>query len=180
MPLFGGKFASVVSHGVASTASKFGSVTASRETMPAITGLPLFRGPQIKEMDLAEDRLAKITSQSLNFVTGIDLTATGTTTLFTAPSDQAALIFGVLLQVTAANTVTVAPDVSLGLNPSTANVFDTESLIGFNAVDDLYIYWANKHTAVTVANGGLLDLDVSVAATATTLTTTARVLGLLI
>jgi len=141
--------------------------------------MTLFRGPQLDFTDINEDRLAKETTHALGAVTGIDLTTTGVTTVFTAPSGKIALIFGVLLEATDADTVTVVPQISLGLNPSTTNIFPTETLINFDTTGDLYLYWANVHKAVTVVDGGILDLDVVMAATATTLDVTARILGIL-
>jgi len=140
----------------------------------------LLRGPQIKEADLTEDRLSNITSYTISTITSIDLTATGTTTVYTAPADQTALIIGIIFQATATDTVTVVPQVSAGLNPSTDNVFAIESLVGFDAVDDLFVFWAKLNKAVVVADGGVLDLDVSVAATATNLIATARVIGIVV
>ena len=145
-----------------------------------ISDAPLLRGPQVKSRDLNEDRLLRTTSYVLDTVTAIDLTATGTTTLLTAPNDQSALILGVILQATQADTVTVAPQVSVGLNPSTDNVFATEPLVGFDTVDALYYMWSNTNKAVVIPASGVLDLDVSVAATATSLEATARVIGILV
>jgi hypothetical protein len=140
----------------------------------------LLRGPQISEGTLAEDRLVRTTAYVLDTTASIDLTSTGTTTIYTAPSTKTALIFGVILQVTTADTVTVVPDASIGLNPSTDNVFAVETLTSLDAVDELYHFWANIHKAVAISNGGVLDLDVDTAATATTLTATARVIGIVL
>jgi hypothetical protein len=145
-----------------------------------VSEILLLRGPQIAEGTLAEDRLVKTTAYALETTTDIDLTSTGVTTVYTAPSDKTALIFGVILQVTAADTVTGAPGVSVGLNPSTDNVFAVETLTALDAVGELYHYWANIHKAVAISNGGVLDLDVDAAATATTLTATARVIGIVL
>jgi hypothetical protein len=140
----------------------------------------LFRSGQIRDQELDEDRLSKTTSHAINSVASVDLTSATTTTIFTAPSDKTALIIGVILEVTAANTVTVPPQVSVGLNPSTTNVFAVETLINLDAVNNSYVYWANLNKAVTVANGGILDLDVAVASTATSLVATARVVGIIL
>jgi len=141
---------------------------------------PLYRSAQIAFQTINEDRLSRTTFHAINSVTDIDLTSATTTTIFTAPSDKTALILGVILEVTAADTITVPPQVSIGLNPSTTDVFAIETLITLDAVNDSYVYWANIHKAVSVANSGVLDLDVGVAATATTLVVTARVIGLLV
>ena len=139
----------------------------------------LLRGPQIAEGALTEDRLVKRTAYALETTASIDLTTTGTTTIYTAPADKTALIFGVILQVTTANTVTIVPNASVGLNPSADNVFAKETLTTLDAVDELYHFWANVHKAVAVSNGGILDLEVE-GATATALVATARVIGIVL
>jgi len=145
-----------------------------------ISDAPLLRGPQIKINDLNEDRLVKVTSYVLDTVINIDLTSTGITTLFTAPSDKKALVLGVILQATSADTVTVAPQVSVGLNPSTNNVFATEPLVSFDTAGSVYHFWNYINKATVVPASGVLDLNVSVAATATSLIASARVVGILV
>ena len=145
-----------------------------------VSEFPLLRGPQSLFEGIGEDRLAKITVHALGTVAGIDLTASGVTTVFTAPADKTVLIFGVLLEATAADIVTIVPSISLGLNPSTTDVFAIEPLVTFDTVGELFSIWPSINKAVTIADGGVLDLDVAVAATATTLTATARVIGIIL
>jgi uncharacterized membrane protein (DUF441 family) len=157
----------------------------SSSLSPGVDGIilalpwPLYRSGQIQQTELAEDRLANVTSRVISTIPSIDLTATGITTLYTAPASKTALIFGVILQATAADTITVAPQVSAGLNPSTDNIFAVESLVGLTTVGGTFVYWANLNKAVTVSNGGVLDLNVSVASTATALMVTARVIAII-
>jgi hypothetical protein len=133
------------------------------------------RGPQVEPYDLELDRLANITSASLSIIAGVDLTAIATTALYTAP--QKSYILGVLIRVTAANSVTVPADASIGVNPSTDNLFAEEQLISLDVVDDLYGFWANVGTGTILNASDQLDLVVTTGATASSLIATVYVIG---
>jgi hypothetical protein len=133
------------------------------------------RGPQIEPYDLELDRLANITSASLAIIADIDLTSIATTPLFTAT--QKTYVLGVLLRVTTADTVTVVAEASIGVNPSTNDMFANEQLVNFDAVDDLYTFWNNVNTGIIMNTAEQLDLSVNTGATATSLTTVAYVIG---
>lgn len=133
------------------------------------------RGPQIEPFGLQLDRLANITSASLATVASIDLTAVATTALFTAT--QKTYVLGVLLRVTTADTVTAVAEASIGVNPSTNNLFANEQLVSLDAVDDLYIFWNNANAGTILNTAQQLDLSVNTGATATTLVATAYVIG---
>ena len=141
---------------------------------------PLIRGNQIAPQTLTEDRMANITSYQLASQSGISLTAAVTTPIYTVPTGVTALITGIILEVTAADTITSNPEVSIGVNPSTTNIFATEPLIALDTVGKVYYYWANLNNAVVAVAGSQIDLDVSIAATATALEVTARILGILV
>jgi len=148
-------------------------------TMQLLRGTPLndlgIRGPQIEPFDLQLDRLANITSAVLSITASIDLTTIATTALFTAT--QKTYVLGVLLRVTTADTVTAVAEASVGVNPSTNNVFANEPLINIDAVDDLYTFWNNTNTGTILNTSQQLDLSVNTGATATTLVATAYVIG---
>lgn len=134
------------------------------------------RGPQIEEADLELDRLTNATGATLATVGGINLTLTATIPLFTAT--QKTHVFGVLLRATTANTVTVFPTVSIGVNPSTNNVFADTTLSEFSQVDDLYTFWQNLNTGTILYGSDQLDLTINTAATANSLVATAYVIGI--
>ena len=138
----------------------------------------IIRGPQTEAGNLALDRLINITSNTLSTTTGIDLTATGTTALFTAT--QKTYILGVLLQITSADTVTVVAEASIGVNPSIDNIFANESLVVFDAVGDMYTFWNNLNTSIILSSSNVLEISVNTAATAVELVATAYVIGVLL
>jgi len=140
--------------------------------------LPGVRGPQVKQQDITLDRLAQPTSSTIATNVNILLTATGDTQLFTAT--QKTYILGVILRVNISNTVTVPPQVSIGVSPSTDNVFANEALINFDADNDLYTFWNNLNTATVLNASDVLQLTVNTAATATTLLAVAYVVGVVL
>ena len=143
-----------------------------------IRGAPVFagiRGPQIEPYDLQLDRLVNVTSASLAIIPDVDLTSIATTSLYIAP--QKSLILGVLLRTVVADTVTAPAEASVGVNPSTNNLFANEELISLDAVDDLYGFWGNAGTGTILNASDQLDLSVNTGATATTLTVVAYVIG---
>jgi hypothetical protein len=133
------------------------------------------RGPQIEPYDLELDRLVNITSASLAIVDDIDLTSIATTPLFTAT--QKTYVLGVILRITTADTVTVVAEASIGVNPSTNDMFANEQLVNFDAVDDLYAFWNNSNTGIILNTAEQLDLSVNTGATATSLIAVAYVIG---
>jgi hypothetical protein len=148
--------------------------------MPTLTELSKFRGAQLNSATLSEDRLAREAGYNVATITDIDLTSVATTTLYTVPSDKTLMLLGVILQVTAETTATVPPDASVGINPSTDNVFAAETLVGLNAVGKTYYFWSNLTTSTIAGPGDVIDLRVSVGATAGALDATARVVGILV
>jgi hypothetical protein len=144
------------------------------------TSFPLIRGPQIQEANVEVDRLQNITSHAVSSVVDINLTTTGLTTLYTVPSGNKFLILGVLLQAQTADTVTGDASASIGISPSTTDVFAEETLLGFNSATSTYQFWANLNKAVIANAGDVIRLDVTTGATATNLTATAYLIGLLI
>lgn len=147
-----------------------------------IHGTPIpalgIRGPQIEPGDLALDRLINIPSNSLSITAGIDLTALGTTTIFTAT--QKTYLLGVLLQITTASSVTTFANVSIGINPSINNIFTDEPLVAFDAVGEIYTFWNNLNTAVILNTSDVLQVSVNTAASAVGLVANAYVIGILL
>lgn len=140
--------------------------------------MTLIRGPQVESGNLTLDRLINITSNTLSTTTGIDLTSTGTTAIFTAT--QKTYILGVLLQITSADTVTAVAEASIGVNPSINNIFANEPLVVFDAVGDMYTFWNNLNTGIILSSSNVLEISVNTAATAVGLIVTAYVIGVLL
>jgi len=136
------------------------------------------RTEQIQLLNLDPDNLSNATGALIN-TANVDLRALGVVTIYTVPAGKKAIILGIILHAMSADTVTVAPQISVGVNPSSSNIFATEKLFNFNSVGDMYTLW-NNTTQYTIANAGeTLDLNVSTIATATALTATIRIIGIL-
>jgi hypothetical protein len=139
--------------------------------------LPGITGPQVGQSEITFDRMVNPTSFALATDVSVDLTSTGATSLFTA--SRKTYILGVILRSDAANTVTSPPQISVGINPITDNVFENESMVNFDTVDDVYTFWSNLNTAFVMNVSDQLDINVNTAATATTLTAIAYVVGII-
>ena len=93
---------------------------------------------------------------------------------------KTAIILGCLLRIKSANTVTVDAAASLGINPSTTDLFAAETLVGVQSISDVWSFWKDTSVGLVANSADLVDLDVTVAATAATLTCDVFVIGLLI
>jgi hypothetical protein len=147
-------------------------------TMQLIRGTPFIdgiRGPQVEPNDLTLDRLTSLPNHLLTIKASIDLATPGQTNLLTAA--QKLLVLGVVLRITAANTVTGPPQVSIGINPAADTLFAAENLVNLDAVGDMYTFWANLNTAMSVIPSAIVNLTVGTPATATELVATAYVIG---
>jgi hypothetical protein len=142
--------------------------------------MAILRGAQFAERGIALDRFADPLAAILTVFEDLDLTATSTTTIYTVPTGKTAIILGCLLRIKSANTVTVDAAASLGINPSTTDLFAAETLVGVQSISDVWSFWKDTSGGLVANSADLVDLDVSVAATATTLTCDVFVIGLLI
>jgi hypothetical protein len=134
------------------------------------------RGPQIEPADLQLDRLSSIVSSALARTT-VNLATTNVTPLYTAT--QKTYILGVILRITNADSVTVSAQASLGVNPSTDNLFANQTLVNLDAEDELYVFWNNLNTGVILNTTDQLDISVT-SAVAAALTATAYVIGVFV
>lgn len=110
-------------------------------------------------------------------VTGIDGTATGTTTLLTATGDT--VIDKVVLRVTAIDTLTVNPEWGVGVAAGEDDVIspaDFSIYTDLSATGQTMELRANAISRI-VASAEVLKLGIDTAATAVTLTLTAYVFG---
>ena len=137
------------------------------------------RGPQIEYRTLANDRFESDFGFLLGSTFDIDLTTTGQTTIYTVPASVGkVIILGVALEISFGLDVTVAPQVSLGVDPSTDNLFAPETLTEFTTDRSLYTFWSNLNITNIAATGSDILLDVTSASTATALFITAHVFGI--
>lgn len=137
------------------------------------------RGPQVEPKTIETNRIIPDLAASLATVGDIDLTSTGQTTLYTVPAGTSkVLVLGVVIAATYANTVTVVPEVSIGVSPSTDDIFAVELLTGFDVTPETYTFWGNLNTGHIATTGESIILNVSTAATATGLVAAARLIGI--
>lgn len=162
-----------------SQASYFGTLSSGQYQTVADRGNTL-RGPQFRLNTIALDRFASPLGAVIDTFEDLDLTATGTTTIYTVPAGNSVIITGCLIRIKTADTVTTDADVSVGINPSTTDIFDTETLVGVQSVSDFWNFWQQSSAGLIANSGALIDLDVAVAATATTLTADVYIIGLLL
>jgi len=154
--------------------------TSSNEFQVGTAGGVVLRGPQFRRNTVALDRFSSSLTSVLNVFEDLDLMTTGTTTIYTVPAGKSASILGCLLRVKSSRAVTADSDVSVGINPSTINLFSVETLTEVRGVSDVWSFWKDKSVGLLAAGGQLIDLNVSVAATAAALTCDVFIIGLLI
>jgi len=147
-----------------------------RGTLDLTNGL--IRGPQFRANTIGGDRFNNRLTSVLSTTPIIDLTSTGLTSLFTVPAGNMALIQGVILRSTFGSATTDAT-ISVGVGPSTTNLFDLQELVQVRTTYDIFSLWSDKSTTLVVQSGEQIDLDVTVAATGT-LIADAYLIGFLI
>lgn len=118
----------------------------------------------------------------LNTVSGVDLKATGQTTLYTVPSGKSAIITEIVGVISSANTVAVPPAARIGLASAYTEWMPITTFTGINATNQFFNLSSSGalliHTLFTT--GQVVKIDVTTGATATTLTGTFYVFGFLI
>ena len=140
----------------------------------------VLRGAQFSTNTVALDRFATPLAAVLAVFEDLDLTAAAASTVYTVPTGKIALIFGCLVRIKSSDTVTGDASASLGINPSTTDLFAEESMVAVQDVSDVWSFWKDTSGGLVANSGDDVDLDVTVAATATTLTCDVFVIGLLI
>lgn len=121
-------------------------------------------------------------------VTGVDLKATGQTTLFAVPNTPPLagykfMVTNVLVRVNTADTVTGAPIIRIGKSAAYTEYLTTATLTGLDAVGEYQ--WLNVYLTATDIQtqfdlGDTIKLDVTTGATATTLTADFYLFGIFI
>lgn len=112
----------------------------------------------------------------LSTTTSVDLKTTGNTTLYTVPGSTTVFVDKIIIRLTAASAITVAPVISLG-NSATANeIIANTTLTGLDTVNEI---WTISITGLSVAalTTENIVLKVQTGATATTATATVYLFG---
>jgi hypothetical protein len=115
----------------------------------------------------------------LAFVSGVDGLATGTPTLYTVPSGKTVVGFMVLVHVTAASGVTVAPSAGVGVAAGEDDIVASAVLTGLTSSGLGTLFPAKTAARVPVA-GDVIKAGIDVGGTGTTLTLAYHVLGALV
>jgi hypothetical protein len=160
-------------------ASNRGSTTfQSTRDAPIITN-GLIRGPQFRLNTIGADRFNNRLTSVLSTISPVHLTDTGTTTLYTVPTGNLALIQGVIIRSILGPATTDAT-ISLGINPSTTNLFDLQQLVNVRTINDIFSLWSDRSTTLVAQEGDQIDLDVTIAATGGSMNVTVYLIGFLI
>jgi len=113
--------------------------------------------------------------------TGVDLTATGSTGLYTVPAGKSAIITGAYIVPTTATTPGGDAVISLGTNSATFdNIVDGEVLTGLDAITELYHIVTGAGVIHLAAAAEVVTFIVDTADTGSALTSTIHLLGFLI
>jgi hypothetical protein len=153
-----------------------GAPFAHTRDAPVLYGI---RNNQVQPLGVNTDRLEDSTGAQVG-ISNVSLISTGLTTIYTVPAGKKLLLLGIVLHAMSANTVTAAPQISVGVNPSTTNIFAAETLFSFDAIGDMYTLWPNANKFIVANSNDVIDLNVNTAATAAVLTATIRIIGILL
>lgn len=100
----------------------------------------------------------------------------GATAIYTAPASNKIVLTRVAVRCTAATAVATPATVKIEINPAAGDVFAAESMVGVLDVDDVWIFSAEARSIVVPA-GATVDLTVTIAATGTSQSLEAEVIG---
>jgi len=142
-------------------------------------GEGLIRSPQIQEKTLDADRLTDHPVEVLASFFGVDLTIARTVPLYTVPTGKVLIPLGLLFEATDATSVTAFPTVSVGISPSTVNIFPVETMEEFDITGDTWTNWLMFSHARAGVGGNIVTIDIT-AATATTLVSKIHFIGFLV
>lgn len=118
-----------------------------------------------------------LASRPLAKVSGVSLTATGQTTLFTVPTGRTLLVTGILVRATTVTGFTSLATAQVGKSAGYNQIVAAAS-VPLDAVDE-YVNLMGSQTALAFSAGDVLALDVTVAAVATALSVEVLVFGIL-
>lgn len=118
----------------------------------------------------------------LSTTPSVDLKSTGQTTLFTVPTGKSLLIFDIFPVVSAASAVIAAPIIRIGKASSYNEWLALTTLTALNGVNQIVSLNAAAALAIRqiFVAGDVIKVDVQTASTATTLTVTFYLFGILV
>jgi hypothetical protein len=112
----------------------------------------------------------------LGTVSGINAKSTGTTDLYTVPTDTTVVVTEVIFRVMAADTVTAAPTLGVGIASGEDDIASPQGLTGISAVGDTFTLDVSAKSVQGNA-ADVIRVGIDTAATATTLTLAADLIG---
>ena len=119
-----------------------------------------------RKVSIAADSVIPSLGVQLSKTTGINMKATGQTTLYTVPTGKSAIITHLLVRVTSASNVTGVPVITAGITPSWTSVLASTTLTSLDATGEYYLIQVTQPAAI-VAAAGVVKLDVATGATTT-------------
>jgi hypothetical protein len=109
----------------------------------------------------------------------IDAKVAAVTNLYIVPLRKKAVITSALIQVKAADTITVVPTLGIGIAAGEDDIFAATSLTGLNSVSKLYCFSGSGTYAIGNALN-IIKCGIDTGATATTMTISITLIGYLI
>jgi hypothetical protein len=131
---------------------------------------------QIAYRALAPDRLVNIPIAALRSQTSFDLAQTRVFNLYTIPAGKNGMVLGIFFEAIAADSVTVAPAISVGIASGEADILPSESMLNFDTVGDVWSNWLVLTKARGASATEVIKLNV-VGATATKLLADVHLIG---
>lgn len=112
-------------------------------------------------------------------IAGISLAAIGTTTLYTTPAGKTAIPLYIVLECTAAVSVTTPATAGVGVAAGEDDVAPSQKLTNFDTAGDVWTFILHAKGR-TIPAASALKLGVDTAITGTSQTVTAHVFGFLV
>jgi len=136
-------------------------------------GTPSTANPFVTDSD---PRLTGV-EQLLSTTAAIDLTATGTTNLYTVPASTSTIITKAVLIITADSGITVDAVAGIGIAAGEDDVIAPMTLTQVRVTDDMWIFVMEGNVELALTTE-IVKLGVDTGATGTTLTGTLRLYGI--
>ena len=115
----------------------------------------------------------------LSRTTAINGKSVAATNLYTVPAGKTAFVTGAMLRLTAVTALTGTMAAGIGVAAGEDDIFASNSLIAFNALDEIYNY-GNAGVMKSVAAGSVIKLGIDTAFGGTTATLEAFLMGFLV
>ena len=106
----------------------------------------------------------------------VNAKATGTTTLYTVPAGLTIVVLAVVLRCTAAVSITVPATAGVGIASGEDDIFASQKLYGLTAADRRFEF-PNGGAAAVANEGDAIKLGIDTAATGTSQTLSAEIIG---